>query len=1814
MTTNKTDSSQQGWNLNLVREMRNTYFTAPVGAKVVTPQERADRQRDLEIRSGIPPVPIMNPQQQRDTTEFGVTAAAYGAPRPNLVQPQDQQMMQQYLADPGAFAREAAPEPKGIIDSGKDILGRLFDTTDEADNVVESIWDGALRGLGWFYDRINQAATYGISVLPGGIEPLTWEQANEISFGQATVRSAAIDAKKFGGRFWTNFVYGIGVPQFVQAGIREDALFTRDDFNILDENQRRLAFEEDALGKWASGTTDFVFAVFADPFILGGKALKVTRVKWVDRPIRTKTDFDRAVTETVEDVARLKTGEAPVSPRGQFIQFAMDDATTSTQLLQHQTVKANGNRDTFVKALLGAKALSDKNQRYDAAGLVMRAVDGDVAARNELSTVMPSLADEIGQATRALTDARMAYSPDSLRKTQKEFKTNFERRQESYITLQKQFDEGLEGITKQQVDEAFRIADRARIDYERAANYKTRSPIGDPITEQEISRLTQIRNELIERDTFYRAAYDEAILGSGVLRNKGFGRGALGRAAERSRQRKATVTASLLATPNPWKVDTLYGVGRTSRVVNIWRWTGFEKPSGIITLRGLSNTEQSREWNAVLNNVKQYRGADKFAVVDGREVLIGGARRKEELLTEYLQATGGGVTDQNALALVLNKMEQAILTDIGLANQMTPTEVQVLLAKHSTERQRLISQLSNDEQKFFIDVKPNATGEMIEEIVESPYLESLLKDSAIVMNFSEAEKLAARYAKQLASGKARHLDDPSILQMLQNGQDLGITASQWGGEQLFNFYNAFNNLWRPGVLLRFGYLQRNAAEGIFRASAFAFSLAPLGDAGKQVALGARNAAVKRATSRAIRKAKKGSLENGQYAIASSKRFTRWRATQEEAFDKRIAEMETILKRTQDQQAKVNKNTAAWATANDNIAFQQRMLDETRELAELVKTDDVAALAYYRKQGNAKRRVGDGTTVGPDGMVLMNAFGDVDLTPAVLTNLSADVTTKTRYSLADDVQRNFFRALDEEYFVRVAPDEGMAYWQGTATALEHFRSSQLGIRVLRAKNQDDLKKIAWDLYDGDLVEIAEFVTGSNAQWVRAGGGRRGFDSYKDAEDYVGLLVGRLQQVAPNPELRRLATLSSVDPKDVRRLLDTDDYRDSLRPVVGNYAKEVGNKKFRDMYRDSVNKMFEILGTIPEDALVRAPFYAKRFAEMRDVIVRRLLEQYGDQAFIPVKDINAAYQTAHRAALRDTKEFLYTIDRRTNLGHYGEYLFPFISAAQNSVTALGKLAWRDPSLPAIMVAIWNAPDKANLTDDKGRISIPLPTNMIPDVVKKNFGLENMRAIKFNKEQFNVIFPESGYAFLPRFGPIVGVPAGLMMRYNWFGQSLETPEWLSGAIGEEPAKEIWDNWRDYIFGEERGVSPEFLSWNTIAPPAATKLIQMFQGMDSAAYVATYNKQFQSEMAKLKAGYRDTIPTPEELTQLTNGIFTIRMLANVFAFTPPQYETVIDPLVDTKRLFDRAYPEDSDRMFNEKFGNIMLMASDTSASRNVAGVGATLDSVARSRRYEGLIRKIAPNVQDNLSVLGIILNGDPDAEYDPSALAWQQTTKIPGINRSYRELITPEQANIETSRQAGWVAYIQFMDQVEAVMENSGIKSLKAREAEPLRRARDEFIESARNNPLYRGWYDDYINFGSTRTINAVEVIREALSDEQFMKDNADNPVWQSAYQYLVAREEVIRSLEEIDGAGYKESERRELRAGVLLDWDLVREKLKQESPRWATLANRYLDGDDNPIQPGVQVSLYQSSEPLVGSPPRNSGLDSRGYIIIGDEDEEF
>jgi hypothetical protein len=866
--------------------------------------------------------------------------------------------------------------------------------------------------------------------------------------------------------------------------------------------------------------------------------------------------------------------------------------------------------------------------------------------------------------------------------------------------------------------------------------------------------------------------------------------------------------------------------------------------------------------------------------------------------------------------------------------------------------------------------------------------------------------------------------------------------------------------------------------------------------------------------------------------------------------------------------------------DDTIERNLMLVRQGREMLETrlkyLETDDMYALSEYTNQSAARRVVDNGSKVYVGGVMIESAFGDPKMREINWKNLSSDNTIKATIALRTQTADSIIYKIGQKTYVDVMPGQ-KGYWEGMESMLRQYSQSPMGQMILRGDSDEGIA--TWLLTDPKGMKLRDDLDKAwraSEKDAELKADRIG-DNLDNAINFATTVRKGLEQITSgNKDVWKVMQAHPPSADELKALMkDTPE----LSPVVGDTTELLGFNTVMDSYRKWTQTAFRQIGTKPEDAFVRGPFYARRYTETRDTLVRNLLSQYKNVEEIPVERINWIEKAAHTRALKDTKDFLYTIDRKTNLGKYAETMFPFISAAQNSLTAFGRLTYRDPSVIGAIALLWQAPTRAGWEDKDGNIIIPIPHALIPDGVEDFFGIKGMKNATIRKSSLNVLMPESGFAFVPRPTPLVQAASSELMKNGLFGQySVEAPPILTGLFGEKDAEGMWKYFKNYLYGEEGGISQEVLSLDKLLPPVANKAFQYLQKDGSSQYGYQYALQARTQDLLWRAGAREDYPTSEEIMSRTNGMFLLRMAGNLLAFTPPNYQSPIQPLIDIQRAYDQKYGLEGPMKFSENFGNEMLILSSTDSTRNVGGTTTSAGTVRNIRNYDGLVREVAGSVSnEDLDVLGILVNEDlANSEYDLNAYRWMQQENIPGTTRKWRETNSGGESMAESQRQAGWVEYIKFKGQIDALLQQRGLTSYRAKGAQDLNAYRKEFESNMMSNPMYEGWANDFKSTGSSKTYSAVKAINSALNDDKFMADHAESRTWQIAAEYIDTRERLIQMVKE-SGVTLEN----QANAALKEQWETYRQGLINMDMGWSGIANRYLRSDDNPVPIGASFS---------------------------------
>jgi hypothetical protein len=1188
---------------------------------------------------------------------------------------------------------------------------------------------------------------------------------------------------------------------------------------------------------------------------------------------------------------------------------------------------------------------------------------------------------------------------------------------------------------------------------------------------------------------------------------------------------------------------TTYARNAGVRPVTVWGFrpsrAGQERASGVFSLAGSSVDDAARELQAelrgtVLRDVftrdEQIQISNRFMSAGSRQEMFRQLDEFERIAATRL-AHKYGVTDQK--------------------------QVNALVDYLRTRKSNVIKQVQDD-GAMWVDEFGHAHS--------APFLASQSADQFVMLPWRDLDDVFKNLAKRGAA------DKDSYLRIAENG------------------YEAFQQVWRPAVLFRFGYTIRNVSEGFLRVTA----VAGVGSATRSAKSGLNNWRRNRGqgvTGRALRNKSVDEIESAvgdqldvilargrelddelASAVSDAERAlildeARLLDGQRSMLVERLAEgkyrtgvVAESYRGTQipavfgggggrgtraagsSAQSRLNELRGAGQmpsettkflpdpvrlspeqgekyvaglvdTANKqfrNDAVMRRLLNgESREsIMSWLRGQSDEALAWKRERGltsNAELREGVEVAEG----VLRRYLPDDELR----------VLLRDRELTMDDVRDAMARSGIERVSAkqiraaeRLIKSERFAARVGT---LER-RVDDLNARILNPQEGDDLAAVvaARDAAAADLVDAVARRTRAErivAKPVDAPG----------APVTPGLKDGALHAVddmRTGPGGWRVGR-ADADGNTYMVLGDGDDYM-RWQPIHGREVADytlAGPRARAKAFRDRV---YNYIGTLPEDTLLRHPFMKERYGEyMRQSIDDLMAQGVTD---ISQETLDTMARQARRYSERELKRTLYTIDRYSEAATLGRFVSPFFAAFENTGRTWARFMLNDPSVAARANQLLTAPVKAGWVVD-GLTGEPIefgPDTAIPSrewalsiqlppAVARATGLTDRPGMRISLKSLNVVF-QGETPFSPGFGPVVQIPASELIK------------WDDNDLTRLVADATLTN----------GPSGETLSWDLLLPAAGRRGVSLARGESAPDFARDYLLMYQQAVTDYQ---RRGEPVPPNLLELVKGdvqkFYVLRGIANLTLPVAPQFTLKPEYQVYVDKW--RQYQDDGElnglspaERFRADYPEFFQFA--TSSSANATGVDPSLAARRNAERFSAALSAALTTSGVDEGIVGAIVNDPNSPTFDEYSLVWQRGRQVtPGVDTVFRG-----RTDVKTSAERpyvaqGWDNYIAMSAQVDAVLRSRGLRSLSQTGAEDLRQYRRDWLNwASTGNPA---WWQAYNDRNQATFAANADAFSKVVTNAEFASVNGSDPSWQAVADYVQnTRPTLLRILRERQLAG--------------------------------------------------------------------------------------
>jgi hypothetical protein len=621
---------------------------------------------------------------------------------------------------------------------------------------------------------------------------------------------------------------------------------------------------------------------------------------------------------------------------------------------------------------------------------------------------------------------------------------------------------------------------------------------------------------------------------------------------------------------------------------------------------------------------------------------------------------------------------------------------------------------------------------------------------------------------------------------------------------------------------------------------------------------------------------------------------------------------------------------------------------------------------------------------------------------------------------------------------------------------------------------------------------------------------------------------------------------------------------LSPIPG---EAIGKTKFRvdnfqdigKLYATSVDTLFKYLGTMPEDAFTRIPFYGNVYQKAIDTGGKALIlktKRTGKPA--TELEIQGVEKAAHREALKETKRVLYTVERYSNFASLVAFASPFIQASLNSTRIYSKLLLNNPKPIIRTTTIWNDPWNEKAVDKDPQTGEPLITMQVPNSWRSTKLFNALASVSFPITRLNIPFSGEPWWFAGA-GPTLQLSASNLVN---------AVPYLDAKYKETTGKDLPIRRLVDKYVLPYGPSKEFLSYDMLLPAWTKRGVSATRKLDDGVFLTTANKILAVENQKFRDGSRVTEASPDEIVNKTVWHFMLRLGFNQALFVIPNLSLDYKQYFDIYRSYTEKYGiEKADAMFYENYPDYYEMVI-TSPTKNVTGAEATAVSAQQSIKNRALIAKIQT---EDPYVTTLITNAwgveREDNTFDRAAYNFQLKNKPATGGDFYRKTISLEESTKNAKVDLGWQEYNKFMQAFDIKVQQNGFDSYSSSGAGFLKDERKAWIEEQKTvNPIWYNEYDKGLQANKYKgTLRAIDTV---LSDKNFTNSDwyKSDPTFKALEEYMIFRQEVVDYLKDSASQSIDAESNQYVKDEV----DSKVRELKNSSPKFALWYDRFLDKD--------------------------------------------
>lgn len=576
----------------------------------------------------------------------------------------------------------------------------------------------------------------------------------------------------------------------------------------------------------------------------------------------------------------------------------------------------------------------------------------------------------------------------------------------------------------------------------------------------------------------------------------------------------------------------------------------------------------------------------------------------------------------------------------------------------------------------------------------------------------------------------------------------------------------------------------------------------------------------------------------------------------------------------------------------------------------------------------------------------------------------------------------------------------------------------------------------------------------------------------------------------------------------------------------------------------SSMMKTLGTIPENNMVRHPFYRARFMDE----MRRQIDLMDDGVTMTDDVMTNLRTQAHAYALKSTRETLYTVNRLSTPAYALRFIVPFFPAWESSMKFWAKTFYDKPITAVRYAQFWDGLEQSGWTLDEdlqpvgdtagGSSLLNLPKRLFSPgggwlVVPFGSG-DLFGSINIPKGSLNVILPGE-YPWLPGVDPIVAVPMSWVANQKpLIVDAVKQWEAWGIPVGDAVATQLLP------FGtQSREKDAIDLALEAIVPPTAKRLITGARGEGSAEFTATADEIHRTRLARWDLNDRQGDPPDfADSVAAAKDLYSFRAAAAVASPVAIMPQSPYAFYIRESRRLDEKYrllpdgsanPNGSDQAdteFLELYGEEFFRYTKSLSGSRASGIAPVRGAQEIYEENTALAGRLA-RIGDNGEMLAMLTNPyGLGEEFSDIIYRAQIDTQIPGASGRYLRggptnstILSGSAFEDASQRDLGWRAFEKLQALLDAAAMKQGLDDYSRNP--DLVAVRQQTIVQIRSE--YPAWGVSFDQRDTNGARDAVMGALEILNDETFMAKHGDDPHIVALGEYMTAREIFVTALAE-------------------------------------------------------------------------------------------